>query len=224
MNMKHGLKLAFIAAGLCRAVSAEVVYIDIGNAGGPVPSSYGAAYGTPGVWNTITSVTSFTLVNFAGLATDVDMTISSPGTVEMNGHADGVTGEGISQLVKDNFWVSGVTWTISLTGLADSLYDVYVYAPSHGSVFTGNFTVNGTSVSSIPGSIDNTWIEGVNYKRIQNISASGGTLTLTSSTASGYSGVAGLQIVGAVPEPATALMIGCGGALIALYRRFFGRV
>ncbi len=132
--MKHGLKLAFIAAGLCRAVSAEVVYIDIGNAGGPVPSSYGAAYGTPGVWNTITSVTSFNLVNSAGLMTDVDMTISSPGTVEMNGHSGGVTGEGISQLVSDNFWVSGVTWTISLTGLADSLYDVYVYAPSHSSV------------------------------------------------------------------------------------------
>jgi hypothetical protein len=30
--------------------------------------------------------------------------------------------------------------------------------------------------------------------------------------------------VQAIPEPATALMISCGGALIVLYRRFFGKV
>jgi hypothetical protein len=222
--MKNGLKLALIAAALCGVVSAEVVYIDIGSAGGAVASSYGAAYGTPGVWNTITVPSTLNLANTSGLATDVDMTISSSGTVEMGGYSGGVTGEGISQLVSDNFWVAGVTWTISLTGLADSLYDVYVYAPSHSSVSTGNFTINGTSVSSIPGSTDNTWIEGVNYKLIENISTSGGMLTLTSSTASGYSGVAGLQIVGTIPEPATALILALGGGLIALYRRFFGRM
>jgi hypothetical protein len=176
------------------------------------------------VWNTITVPSTLNLVNSSGLATDVDMTISSSGTVEMTGHSAGVTAEGLSQLVTDNFWVAGVTWTISLTGLADSLYDVYVYAPSHTSVSTGNFTINGTAVSSISGSIDNVLNYGVNYKLIENISTSGGTLTLTSSTASGYSGVAGLQIVGTIPEPATGLILALGGGLIALYRRFFGRV
>jgi len=40
----------------------------------------------------------------------------------------------------------------------------------------------------------------------------------TSATFTTYSSTA------AIPEPATALILGLGGALIALYRRFFGRV
>jgi len=221
--MKRKIITFGLIAGLCGAVSAEILYMDIGNAGGSVSSSYGAAYGSPGFWNIITSTSTINLLNFAGLATDVDMMISSSGAVEMNGQSNGVTEPGLAQLVSDNFWVSGVTWTVSLTGLAGSLYDVYVYAPCHSSVYTGDFTVNGTAVSSIPGSVNSTLIEGTNYKRIQNIFVSGGTMTFSSTSSSGYSGVAGLQIV-AIPEPATAMILGLGGALIALYRRFFGRV
>lgn len=55
--------------------------------------------------------------------------------------------------------------------------------------------------------------------------SSSGKLAVTVTLPSGFDqvGVANALRVEAVPEPATALILGLGGALIAGYRRFFGR-
>ncbi|MEI8205522.1 MAG: PEP-CTERM sorting domain-containing protein [Kiritimatiellales bacterium] len=223
MKKRWIITLALVA--LCGMAQANIVYIDFGGHFSSVASSYGAAYGVTGSWNTVTAASALNLTDSAGLATDVDLQISSSGTLNLDGWTTVVTQEGLKQLVNDNFYVnSSASWTVSLSSLSSGTYDVYVYAPANLNIDgTGAFTVNGTAVSSIRGSESNSLIEGVNYAKIQNITVSGGTLTLNSPadyiSGNAY-GLAGIQVVQtAIPEPASILMIGFGGLLITGYRR-----
>jgi hypothetical protein len=226
--MKSKIILTTVLAALCGMARADtpsdIVYIDFGGHWS-VPSSYGAAYGTAGSWNTITAASTLNLTNHAGLATAVDLQISSSGTLNLDGWTTAVTQDGLKQLVGDNFYVNpSASWTVSLSSLSSGTYDVYVYAPANLNIEgTRNFTVNGTAVSSIRGSTNNSLIEGVNYAKVQNITVSSGILTLNSpADGSNSGGLAGIQVVqiSAIPEPSTYAMIGAGAlGLLAMRRR-----
>ncbi|MEI8205521.1 MAG: hypothetical protein WCG03_01430 [Kiritimatiellales bacterium] len=57
-----------------------------------------------------------------------------------------------------------------------------------------------------------------------SVYSSGGSLEVTVTTTSGMNATAVNALrIEAIPEPASALLIGCGGLLIAGYRRFYGR-
>jgi hypothetical protein len=120
----------------------------------------------------------------------------------------------------------------------------------HTEMFSGTPTVtfnslliNGVSASPSIAADSQTWGDAVYFSGTMLAgTAVSGTITLTGAgmfvpanlgniqLVSGFTRPVGhddwyrLESSSAIPEPATAMILGLGGGLIALYRRFFGRV
>jgi hypothetical protein len=120
----------------------------------------------------------------------------------------------------------------------------------HTEMFSGAPTVsfnslliNGVSASPNIASGSETWGDSIYFSgTMQAGTAVSGTITLTGAgmfipanlgnlqLVSGFTRPVGhddwarLESSSSIPEPATALILGLGGALIALYRRFFGQI
>jgi hypothetical protein len=195
---------------------AALLNIDFGDASGTPDATYGAAIGQTGSWNTITSAGPTALFDLSGNATTASVSCIA-------GDFGGLYGtSGINErLVDDNFYTPAPgSWQVSITGLENGTYNVSYYAPTHPDVDTGNFTINSSSVSSIPGSVDGSLIPGVSWDVIHNVAVTDGTMTLSYIGGGGeYNGLAGMQI-SAVPEPASyALAFGAMCGIAALIRR-----
>ncbi|NIO39662.1 MAG: hypothetical protein GTO41_05375, partial [Burkholderiales bacterium] len=131
---------------------AQSVNIDIGRNWGPPANAFGAAAGQAGVWNNINAVGTRDIVDLGGATTDIDLTLGPA----FEGNASGPPTTDAERLVGDMFYVcrsfpycGPPSWSVQMTGVENGAYDVYVYAPSHSSVPTGNFTVNGIDVANL---------------------------------------------------------------------------
>ena len=120
----------------------------------------------------------------------------------------------------DNFFSSnGQVWSVSITGLANGIYDVYLYDPHHPLVGTGAGSVNGIGFANINGNFAGlTFVEGSNYHRMSNVTVSGGLLAASASQPGTFSGLAGMQLVQLtpIPEPSSALLLASGLTVFAL--------
>ena len=144
--------------------------------------TYGAASGQPGVWNTIPDLDgSYDLFDLAGNLTAVTLTLA--GTFNA-GTAGGGAGFSPDELLlyRDSF-SSGLgtsfppqtPWSISISGLTDGIYDIWVYGSSNNAISTGPFTINGASQSELLGG--GTTVPGVDFLSFQT-TVSGGSLNL----------------------------------------------
>ena len=119
---------------------------------------------------------------------------------KLEGGNTGITPTNDDELLfNDNvFSTSGASWSADLAGLAAGEYEVYLYAPSHGAVPSGDMSVGGTAVPSIPGDTGSTLIEGTSWLRVP-ATVTAGSLAITGAS-TGLAGLAGLQVV-FLPEP-----------------------
>jgi len=199
--MVFGLTTSFMQVSFATALN-----IDFGSEYTGLPSSYGAASNQIGHWNDISgdSVLTRSLLNSAGIATGVDLTLSNTS----GGGILGATNNDKS-LLYDNFWTPNSSpWSVSLSGIEPGMYDIYYYAPAHSSISTGVFSINGTDVLSLTGSLSLT--QGISWDMLSSVSIDNlGLLFIQSESNANLLGLSGLQIV-PVPVPAAVLLFSSG--------------
>lgn len=183
----------------CSTSNADV-YIDFG--GGTVAAdTYAGAAGIAGVWNSVGNLdTTSSLVDSTGLVTAVDVNVTGQGA----GGIGPATGNADSDVLDDYFWATNLTaWGLTVSGLENGTYDVYYYAPSRNNFSTGAITINGVGVGSLSGGSGLT--EGTTWGVLQELEVTDSTIAFTTPAfANGFRGLAGVQLIRAVPEP-TAL-------------------
>ena len=179
---------------------------------------FGAASGQAGVWNQIRLGSASNLLDINGNATSAGTTVSAFSDA---GQAFFPTNDA-QRLLNDNF-LSGVNliprdWFVTITGIPNKVYDLYLYAPTNSLVSTGLMAVNGTSLSELLGNDLGLLVEGESWILTQ-VDVIDGTLSITGTPDGGnraFAGLAGLQII---PEPGTLTLIGLGLAAIICWRR-----
>lgn len=177
-----------VSSGL---VGAEGFNLDLGGTFFVPTSSYSAASGQAGEWNPIESGSTQNILNTAGASTSVNVNVIADG----NGSAAGCTNDH-QPLVSDMVFTTMGTWTVVLTGLAAGDYQVYIYAPYHDAVPTGNMNVNGVPISSILGTVDCSLQTDVSHVSVR-VQVTSGSLTLSGDylgTGFDYAGVAAIQV------------------------------
>ena len=164
--------------------------IDFGTVFSEPTSDYGAAAGQDGYWNRAgLDVTALFDTFGFGPGASVNVT-ADVGT----GNIGGPPSSDDEKLLEDNFYsANGNSWSANLSGLASGAYTVFLYAPSHPSVPTGDMTVGGVAVPSIPGNSGSTLIEGTSWVSVQ-VTVTDGTLMISGAGTS-FSGLAGIQVV-----------------------------
>ena len=170
---------------------AQSFNIDLGSSFFVPPASYSAASGQAGTWNNLETGTTPNILDTDGTASGVSVTVTADG----NGSAGGCVGDH-QPLMSDDVFTTEGSWSMVFTGLLAAEYQVYIYAPNHDWVATGNMLVNGIVVASLPGTVDCSLQPTVSYVSVRG-SVSSGTLTLSGDylgTGFDYAGVAGVQI------------------------------
>jgi len=153
------------------------------------PSSTYAAAANPGTWNELGTGVLAPLVDLSGVPTGATLTV----TADVPAGADGTCGGDEEALFGDNFYSSpGNPWNVTITGLTNGQYTVFLYGPTNPSVTTGATTVNGTPVASISGDGCGL-VPGTTYTSVA-VTVNAGSLTINGADAS-YSGLGGLQLV-----------------------------
>ena len=134
---------------------------------------------------------------------------------DLSGNA-GAGATDFDKLTGDNFFTQGGSWSISLTGLLNGRYDLYLYAPQNSAVALGDGAANGIAFTSVDGGA--TLTDGLSYRMIDNVAVSGGSLSISAlsvGAGASHAGLAGMQLQ-AVPLPASALLpltgLGLAGA------------
>lgn len=231
--------LIFSTYFLPLTVSATSIYIDFDQpTGGPgVPlNTYSAAAPTAGTWNGIlakdgvygSATAAGALLDTSGAAlpgvfvdlggsTGILPTVNAPGTL---GAHQALLGDYF-----DTTFAPAPPWILQITGIANGIYDVYVYAPSAPVLTTSAWSFSGgTPQLELAGSTDGVLNLGIDYHLVQT-TVTGNTLVLNSGSVGGIagpSGLAGIQLlqVAAVPIPAAIWLFSSGLlGLIGISRR-----
>ena len=184
--------LAFVAS----RAQGQAFNFDFGEDYQGLPASYGAASGLMGSWNDIVTTGAMpNVVDVHGNSTAVTLTLTAD--VPFGRIGAGSTND--DALLRDNFYSNvGNAWSVALTGLVNTLYDVYYYAPSHSLVSTGTFDVNGESGVDLLGDDNSAMINGVSWQVIEDVPVTTGTMQFSSISTTGIRGLAGIQL--AIPE------------------------
>jgi hypothetical protein len=195
-----------------QAARAASLNIDFGSQFVAPSGGFAAAGNQPGFWNEITTPgVSSGLKDLSGATTGVVIDVVAD---TLGGFSGTSATTDVARLLNDNFYsFPQQPWRITLTGLADGLYDVYAYAPANPNVGTGGFTVNGIPVAAFPGA--STLIEDASWKRISNVNVVAGSLILEGTDPTDFSGLSGLQLV---PEPSTAITWALASIIVAAGR------
>lgn len=189
-------------------------------------SAFGAAANQSGTWNNITTLgTTSNLIDVTGTSTTVSLNLIAP-SAGVNGSIPGRSD--ISNLIDDSFFTTfNGTWSLTLSGLSNGIYDIYYYAPTNTIIETGTFEVNGVSAASIlgdnPNANDNELDQGLDWDIVSGVNVTDGSLTFISSTpTSNFRGLSGLQLTQVsqpVPEPLTILGAGTAIAFGGAFKR-----
>lgn len=162
--------------------------IDFGRRYDLQDNNYAAAGAQSGLWNDLVGTGTTPVMDPAGIRV-TNITVVADDDL---GHS-GYPYNNDESLLQDNFFSwSGSQWEVTVSPLFNGNYDLYVYAPAHSLVPTGNMLINGDAVTGIPGNIS-TLVEGTSYIVIP-ITVTGNTLTM-SGAGTGHSGLAGIQLV-----------------------------
>jgi hypothetical protein len=121
-------------------------------------------------------------------------------------------------LIGDNFYAILTSWTVTLSGLQNGLYNLYVYAPANNVVPTSSYIVNGVTEANLQGQEGLTTTPltlGVNYA-IDSVSVTDGSIVINSGGDAGiFSGLAGLQLApGVSPVPGPVVGAGLPGLMM----------
>jgi|APHig6443718053_1056840.scaffolds.fasta_scaffold01557_13 hypothetical protein len=115
--------------------------------------------------------------------------------------------------------------SFSFSGLSEGTYTLYIYSQSELSGQALSVSIAGTAYSTtLSNASSTTFISGQNYLVIENLTVSeAGTLTV-SYGGTGTDVINGVQLLqtsdaSAVPEPASIVLLGIGGALAAGYMK-----
>jgi hypothetical protein len=182
--------LAVLILSLAPAAAAENLNVDLGTHWGTPSGSFGAASGQSGTWNQVGLAGSAGLLDVTGAATPVAMSVSALADTGWTG-----TGSDDSRLlVEDNIWIGGGgSWSVTLSGLANGAYDLYLYAPAHPTVSSGELSIGAVWHGDIPGTWSGSFVEGTNTLRV-SLLVTDGQIVIASSFATTL-GLAGLQLV-----------------------------
>lgn len=203
----------FLSSPTAQATS---IYVDYYNAAGTYfgkgapSSSFGAAVGTPGVWNHLGSTeSSVAVVDIFGAATGVTVSNAAGST---NGNNGGAPAGDISLLLNDA--LDGSPVTITVDGLPTGLYNVYTYSwyPANSTAVLSTITVNGLD----PQNVGRTgayagFVLGETHTLHAVSITSPQTLTINAAAASSVGIVNGFQVV-MVPEPTSLVLASIAGA------------
>ena len=192
------ISLALMGLSVSSA-SAVSLNIDIGSirASAGLSSAYGAAAGQAGVWNQIsTPGTTSGLLDLSGFSTRIDLSLTGS-SIYLEGNRGGASND-VEYLLNDFFFADPSSdWSMTLSNMDQGTYNIYYYAPAATNVSTGAFSINGNSVTSLPGENGaSQLVQGVSWGVLSNVSVGSlGLMTLLPANTSGFRGLAGLQIV-----------------------------
>ncbi|MCF3648358.1 PEP-CTERM sorting domain-containing protein [Synoicihabitans lomoniglobus] len=189
------------------SLHAQSYNIDLGSHYTEPPNSFGGSANQPGVWNRVDTTGTTALVDLNNL--------SAGATVEVLVPDGGLYGFYGNEVISDQDLLqsdrfnspSSAAWSIEVFGLSNGLYDIYVYS----SLSTGTFTLQGQPADAIsgysPASLGHGSAGSPTFGLFENIAVTDGSLSFfqTNTELSGFTSVAGLQIVAAsaVPEPSS---------------------
>jgi hypothetical protein len=198
--------------------------------GGGVPdSTFGAASGQIGVWNSYAAtVGPVGLVGLAGEFTSATLSIpASSTTVSTLAFNNAANSGSFARLVNDAQQIGtttqGGTRSFTFAGLIDGPYDVYTYGtPPQGIAGQLFVDITGSPQGQLLTSgihAANTFALGTTHV-VHSVNVTGGTFTISVSDVAGSPSayVNGFQLV-LVPEPASAALITAGGCGLLRRRR-----
>jgi hypothetical protein len=208
--------------------------IDFGTiTGGNLPNTYGARAGQIGDWNQIPGINGiYVLSDLSGTTTGATLTLGGTEGSESGGGTEPSWPQEDKGLFGDAFQAninhpnpafrSGL-WSISISGLSDGDYDIWVYASARDDfIATGPYSINGAAQPELLGGGNS--LLGRDFWVAETVVV-GGLLVLDQTAMSSrvsfgtnWAGVAGLQIV-AIPIPAALPLFAAGIGLLGFIRR-----
>ena len=210
--------LFFALLSLAVTAPAAKLNIDFGDFYAAPSNAFGGAAAQAGNWNQIATLgITANLVDVNGVASGVDLRLTA---LAIDGHAP-AAGTDLELLINDHFYsTDDIPWMVELAGLADGLYDIYIYANSDADATTGVMEVNGIGVPLF-GPATGFLILGKDYRVASGVPVAGGALTLRGDPGR-LGGISGLQVVPSsapVPEPGSAALLWLGLLAAAMAAR-----
>ena len=212
-----------IALGLIPALagSASAALINVDFGGGAVQSGPALVGSAGDVWNAVTSSASNAAVQYAdGSSSPVTLSSTITGNWSL-GNAAPTYGTNFYQTpylnLMQDFTVG--TGTITFAGLpADTAMALYVYSQANqeGGLRSISVTSGAANATISTDPTLGVFVAGQNYALLNVMTDASGSLTVSVAQVSGETDVNGLQLVTAVPEPASLGLLGLGA--LALLR------